>query len=99
MTKNAMTEDAIIEQAEICRQILAYITDTLVAEDVTVEADDDLLSGEILDSLAVLRLATFVDETWSLGMKPTDFRIENFMNASVLSAYVVRCLDAPVGED
>ena len=77
----------------IRRRILAFISDELVAEDVEIGPEDDLLSGELLDSVAVLRLATFVDETFAIGMKPTDFLVENFQNATVLSEYVVRATE------
>ena len=86
----AMTETGISNTDEIRRRILEFIRDELIAEDVDLGPDDDLLSGELLDSVAVLRLATFVDETFTIGMKPTDFLVENFRNATVLAAYVVR---------
>jgi acyl carrier protein len=76
--------------AEIRGRILDFIRIELVADEVEVGPEDDLLSGELLDSLAVLRLATFVDETFAIGMKPTDFLVENFQNATVLADYVAR---------
>ncbi|MEE4270346.1 MAG: acyl carrier protein [Thermoanaerobaculales bacterium] len=76
--------------AGIQRRILDFIGEELIAEGLDIGPDDDLLSGELLDSVAVLRLATFVDETFAIGMKPTDFLVENFQNARVLAAYVVR---------
>jgi acyl carrier protein len=76
--------------AEIRGRILDFIRVELVAEDVEVGPEDDLLSGELLDSVSVLRLATFVDETFAIGMKPTDFLVENFQNAAVIADYVVR---------
>jgi len=78
---------------EIRRRIVGFIRDELVAEDVEVGPEDDLLSGDLLDSFAVLRLATFVDETFAIGMKPTDFVVENFQNAAVLTDYVVRATE------
>jgi len=83
----------------IRRRILAFISDELVAEDVEIGPEDDLLSGELLDSVAVLRLATFVDETFAIGMKPTDFLVENFQNVRVLTRYVVRATEgrSPAG--
>ena len=86
----AMHDPSPLTADEIRRRILDFIRDELVAEEVDVGPEDDLLSGELLDSVAVLRLATFVDETFAIGMKPTDFLIENFQNAAVLTDYVVR---------
>jgi acyl carrier protein len=84
-----MTDQPFHNADEIRRQILAYIAAELVAEDIEVGPEDDLLSGELLDSLAVLRLATYVDETFGLAMKPSDFVVENFQNATVLTEFVL----------
>ncbi len=39
-----------------------------------VNRDDDLLSGDILDSIGVLRLAAFVEEEFQINMQPADLR-------------------------
>ena len=85
--------------AEIRGRILDFIRVELVADEAEVGPGDDLLSGELLDSVAVLRLATFVDETFAIGMKPTDFLVENFQNVRVLTRYVVRATEgrSPAG--
>lgn len=85
-----MTDSQPPSAAEIRNRILEFIHTELVAEEVEIGPEDDLLSGELLDSIAVLRLATFVDGTFAIGMKPTDFLVENFQNATVLAEYVVR---------
>jgi acyl carrier protein len=85
-----MTDATPTTAVEIRRRILDFIHLELVAEEVEVGPEDDLLSGELLDSVSVLRLATFVDETFAIGMKPTDFLVENFQNAAVLADYVER---------
>lgn len=85
-----MTEAVSRTPSDIQSAILEFIHSELVAGDVTVQAGDDLLSGELLDSLAILRLATHVDELFKIGMKPTDFLIENFQNVDVLTDFVLR---------
>ena len=85
-----MTDAWVSNVDEIRNRILEFIGDELIAEDVGIGPEDDLLSGELLDSVAVLRLATFVDEVFAIGMKPSDFLVENFQNATVLADYVVR---------
>jgi acyl carrier protein len=87
-----MTDPLSHSAEDIRRQILDYIAAELVADDVEVGPGDDLLSGELLDSLAVLRLATFVDDTFGLAMKPSDFVVENFQNVSVLTDFVLRSM-------
>jgi acyl carrier protein len=44
----------------------------------------------LLDSVAVLRLATFVGEEFQFEIQPADFVIENFQNVAVLAQYVRR---------
>lgn len=77
-----------VDEAGIEALILTFVRDELLAGAATPSATDDLLSGELLDSMAVLRLATFVDETFDIGMKPADFRIENFQTVQALTRYV-----------
>ena len=62
----------------------------LLSPEVTVDRDDELLSGGVLDSIAVLRLATFVEEEFRFKMQPSDFVVENFQTVAVLAAYVRR---------
>jgi len=70
--------------------ILAFIHRELVSPERGVRRDDDLLSGELLDSVAVLRLAAFVGEEFRMEMQPADFVVENFQNVEVLTRYVRR---------
>jgi acyl carrier protein len=81
-----MTEN----RPQVESRIFAFLRDELLSPDQSVERDDDLLSGDLLDSVAVLRLATFVDEEFQIGMKPTDFVIENFQTVEVLAGYILR---------
>lgn len=79
---------------EIQALVLEFIRDELVAGEMEVGPGDDLLTGEILDSLAVLRLATFVDEYFKISMQPSDFVIENFESVAVLTDFIVRSQDS-----
>ena len=49
---------------------------------VAVERETDLLSGELLDSMSVLRLAAFVAEAFQIDIQPGDFVIESFRNVA-----------------
>ena len=62
-----MTDHTRGDNAAIQADILKFIHEELVAGDVAVGAGDDLLTGELLDSLAILRLATYVDEKFKIG--------------------------------
>lgn len=74
---------------EVERRILEFIRGELVSPGAAVDRDDDLLS-ERLDSVAVLRLAAFVDEEFEIVTPPEDFVVENFQTVAALAAHVCR---------
>ena len=78
---------------EIEGRIIVFLQRELLSPEVTVDRDDELLTGGLLDSIAVLRLATFVEEEFQFKMQPADFVIENFQSVAVLAAYVRRATD------
>jgi acyl carrier protein len=57
---------------------------------VTVGGDDELLESGLLDSMAALRLATFVEDEFRFKMQPSDFVVENFKTVVALAALVRR---------
>jgi len=82
---------------EITEPILEFIRRELLAPDDTIDVQDDLLSGELLDSLGVLRLSTFVEEQFAIRIQPTDFVVENFQNVEVLTRFVQRAVGSGNG--
>ncbi|MEM9555197.1 MAG: phosphopantetheine-binding protein [Acidobacteriota bacterium] len=89
MTTTASTAASAPERATLEERLLAFIHTELLAPGETITRDDDLLS-DLLDSVAVLRLATYVDEEFGLTTKPQDFVVENFQSVAVLAGYVER---------
>ena len=63
------------------------------------DGTNDLLAGEVLDSIDVLRLAAFVAEAFRIEIRPSDFVIENFRTVATIAAYVerTRARQAPDG--
>jgi len=78
------------EARAIEARLTEFIQGELLGPGATLDRQDDLLSGELLDSVAVLRLAAFVEEELAVPMQPADFVVENFQNVAVLSEYVRR---------
>ncbi len=78
------------ETGEVEARLIEFIEGQLLSPGTTVGRLDDLLSGELLDSVAVLRLAAFVEEELGAPMQPADFVIETFQNVTVLAEYVRR---------
>jgi acyl carrier protein len=70
--------------------ILDFLRRQLLRPGTEVGREEELLSGELLDSIAVVRLGTFVEETFQIAIQPADFVIQNFRNVAVLAAYVHR---------
>jgi acyl carrier protein len=77
-----------LETPDVEGRILAFLQRELLSRDVSVGPDDALLEGGLLDSMAVLRLATFVEGDFRFKMQPSDFVIENFQTVAVLAAFV-----------
>ncbi len=83
---------------EIEARLLAFLQRELLGPGVIVGRDTDLLSGEVLDSMSVLRLAAFVGQEFQLDIQPSDFVVENFRTLAVVAAYVRRSIAArPAG--
>lgn len=84
-----MDEDlSQLSAQEIENRILDFIRRELLGSEVTIGREDDLLSGELLDSMGVLRLTTFIEEEFQIEMQPSGFVVENFQNAKVLAEFV-----------
>ena len=75
---------------EIEARLTRFIESELLSPGATVDRQDDLLSGELLDSVAVLRLTAFVEQELRVPIRPADFVVDNFRNVAVLAEYVLR---------
>ena len=80
-------------------RLLAFVCDELLLPGTPIEREDDLLSGELLDSIAVVRLGAFVEDEFRLAIDPADFVIENFRSIKALTAYVHGAVHEAVGGD
>ena len=70
--------------------IIKYIQDNLLTGKVEIELspEDDLLGSGLLDSMGVMRLVGFVEETFNIKIPPEDIVIENFMDVNAITNYV-----------
>ena len=73
-------------------RVLIFLQRELLSADVVVDRETNLLSGELLDSMSVLRLAAFVGEEFQVDIRPADFVIDNFRNVGAIAGYVRRKL-------
>lgn len=72
--------------------IIEYIQEDLLAgqEDMDISADEELLESGLVDSIGVMRLIGFVEETYDLKVPPQDMTIENFRSVNAICDYLTR---------
>lgn len=70
--------------------IISFIKTHLLDDgfDDELLADDDLLNGGLIDSLGVVRLIAFIEETYSVKVPPQDMVIENFVSVQAVVEYL-----------
>ena len=70
--------------------IIKYIQNNLLSGKSEIELlpEDDLLGSGLLDSMGVMRLVGFVEETFNIKIPPQDIVIENFMDVKAITKYV-----------
>lgn len=92
-----------VEQDTSTGEVEARVRDFLEQEvgdrGRSIDRDADLLSGGVLDSMAVVRLASFVGGAFGIQVRPEDFVIENFRSVGAIADYVVRRRAAQGQED
>lgn len=75
---------------ELETRLRVFIERELLNSEIAVDRDADLLSGDLLDSVGALRLASFVAEEFGLTVEPKDFVVENFRSIAILTEFVER---------
>ena len=70
--------------------IIKYIQENLLGGkgEIQLLPEDDLLGSGLLDSMGVMRLVGFVEETFNIKIPPEDIVIENFMDVKAITNYV-----------
>ena len=70
--------------------IIKYIQDNLLTGkgEIELSPEDDLLGSGLLDSMGVMRLVGFVEETFNINIPPEDIVIENFMDVKAITNYI-----------
>lgn len=56
--------------------------------DGQLEPDDDLLAGGLVDSLGIMRLIAFIEETHEISVPPGDVTIEHFRTIETVARYI-----------
>jgi len=70
--------------------ILEFIRDEADLDDEEVSADTSLFRDQLLDSMNLTALIAFLEETFSIRVKPMDIIYENLDTVDHMLAYVAR---------
>ena len=70
--------------------ILEFIRDEADLEDEEVSADTSLFRDQLLDSMNLTALIAFLEETFSIKVKPMDIVFENLDTVNHMLAYIAR---------
>ena len=70
--------------------IIKYIQENLLngKDEIELSPEDDLLGSGLLDSMGVMRLVGFIEETFNKKIPAEDIVIENFMDVQAIIKYV-----------
>jgi len=69
-------------------RIHQFICEELLEGDEPVESEENLLADGMVDSLGMLRLIGFIDESFNLVIPPEDFILDNFRTLNQLMIYL-----------
>lgn len=70
-------------------QLQSYLTTHLIKEPgVVLEPDTSLLLGGLIDSLGIVRLVTWLEDSLGLKVPLEDVTLENFETLALLDAYL-----------
>lgn len=70
--------------------IIEFIRDEADLEEDEVSADTSLFRDQLLDSMNLTALIAFLEETFSIRVKPMDIVFENLDTVSHMLAYIAR---------
>jgi len=65
-----------------------FISQTLLDGREQIAADDDLLGEEIIDSMGVMQLIAFIEETFDCSVPQADITIFNFRTVDAIASYL-----------
>ena len=69
--------------------LLGFLQNDLVEQpNGGLSVDDELLASGLIDSIGVVRLVTFVEETFSISIPAEDVIVENFSSIGALDEYL-----------
>lgn len=77
---------------DVTATLLKFIQTELLNDLTTLNADDNLLADGMVSSIGMLRLVTFIEESYSIKIPFEDLIIENFRTTGIISSYLQNLL-------
>lgn len=79
-----------LEKYNMQKIIIDYIQNDLLSGqgDLQLTADEDLLTTGLIDSLGIMKLLAFLEETFNVKVPAEDMTIENFMTVDLMTNYL-----------
>jgi len=69
--------------------IIAYITDEFVIDETDVDiATANLLEEEIIDSLGIFTLVSFIEDKFGVSIEPEEVNLDNFESVDAIAKLV-----------
>ncbi len=74
----------------IAETLTQFVTEELLADydDLSLGESDDLLTTGLIDSLGVMRLVAFIEDSFQIKVPYEDITIENFCSVQTMTHYV-----------
>jgi acyl carrier protein len=82
-----------MEDSAIRQTLRTYVEDNFLymRRDLQFSDEDSLLRRGVIDSLGVMELVGFVEETWDLTIRPEDLTETDFGSLAAIAGYVAAC--------
>ena len=68
--------------------LIRFVEDEILRGMATISSEEDLLLSGLVDSIGVMRLVAFIEETFEIQVPPEDVTIESFSTVDAISSYV-----------
>ncbi|MBP1775157.1 MAG: acyl carrier protein [candidate division NC10 bacterium] len=83
-----------MERGAIANTLRSFITENyLLGRDFTFADGDSFLEHSIIDSIGILQLVTFLQDTYGITVQDSELLPENLDSIDAVTAYLCRKLD------
>ena len=80
--------EQIVDILEIKEKLNKYVQDTAFTDLDKIEDNTLLFEEGILDSMGLISLITFLEETFNIKINDTDLELENFKSIEAMTGFV-----------